>query len=108
MSPAKVRGILRKAHAQLGFPASGRFVRFLKTAGLSDGICSVGASVAEESPVRRKMIAPPPKPVVSMPRASSFNEAVRLDLAFIDGKPVMHAVCVHTRFTVAEALESMA
>ncbi len=51
-------------------------------------------------------IRPPPRPVVGLPTASTFNECVAMDLKFFEGKIILHLIDHVTRLSSASRVSS--
>ena len=47
-----------------------------------------------------------PRPIVTLPRASDFNESVAMDLKFFDSKIVLHIIDHFTRYSAACVIPS--
>ena len=48
------------------------------------------------------------RPVVRMPKEPHFNDSVAIDLVFVGGLVVFHAICLFTRFSAARLMPTKA
>lgn len=90
---------IQKLHRQFAHPTSAKLLSLMKTAGFEDsGLEKTIKEVSESCTTCIKFKRPEPRPVVSMPLASKFNEMVSLDLKVYDGVYFLVMVDVATRF----------
>ena len=82
----------------------------LKNAGLSDDDDSIIFKhiddIKAECAVCTKYKPTPPRPVVSFPLATSFNEVVAMDIKFYHGTALLHLIDTCTRFSATAVVKS--
>ena len=77
----KVEKVAIKLHKQFGHPSSQRLIQMIRNSGVKDSklenkICQI----SENCETCIKFKKAPPRPVVSIPMANTFNEAISMDL----------------------------
>ena len=48
----------------------------------------------------------PPKPIVSLPHATRFNQVIAMDIKVIEGKMILHLIDLCTRFSVCTVIKN--
>lgn len=104
-SPDLVRAAT-KLHTQYGHCAASRLIELLKVQGVTDGAVFSAIENAVAACEACRQTAPrPPRPLVTMPSARSFNDTVAVDLAEV--APLgrfLHIIDLGTRFAKAVAV----
>ena len=75
------KNIANKLHTQFAHPTSEKLIKLVRNAGISDKILEKEIAAISQTCIyclQYKRV--PPRPVVSMPMATSFNETVSMDL----------------------------
>ena len=71
------RNIANKLHRQFGHPTSDRLIKLIRNAGINDKLLEKEiVSISQQCIYCLQYKSAPPRPVVSMPLANSFNESV--------------------------------
>ena len=90
-----------KLHRQFGHPSAVKLVNLLKSSGSKDAkIVEAVHDVSNSCVSCCKFKRPPPRPVVSLPMASRFNDTVAMDLKSYDSVYFLVLVDLATRFFV--------
>ena len=102
-SDPKYKSKIVKLHKQFAHPDSDRLKGLLKNTGVSDDqvLLDCVDDVTSACAVCVKYKRTPPRPVVSFPLATCFNEVVAMDLKVICGKLVLHLIDHATRYSAA-------
>ena len=91
-----------KLHKQFAHPSSERLKQLIRNSGVCDsGIDKLVDDVSQSCDICKKFRRSPPRPVVSFPLATEFNETVAMDLKFINSRPVLHMIDHATRYSTA-------
>ena len=91
-----------KLHKQFAHPSSERLKRLIWNSGVRDpGIDKVVDDVTQKCDICKRFRRSPPRPIVTFPLASEFNETVAMDIKFINTRPVLHMIDHATRFSRA-------
>lgn len=95
--------VASKLHAQFGHPVAKRLVRLVKRAGREHDTELIEKihDVSKNCKICTEYKQPSPRPIVSLPHSSKFNETVALDLKFFRGKIILHMIDTLTRFSSA-------
>ena len=102
LSPAERRKVAMKWHKQFSHCEGTRLRRLLKTAGITDDtMLKTIEKIQNECKTCEKYGRKNPRPIVTLPRASDFNESVAMDLKFFDTKIVLHIIDHFTRYSRA-------
>ena len=95
--------VVEKLHKQFAHPTGRRLKALLKDAGVQDdNYDKYIDEISENCQVCKKYKKTPPRPCVSLPLATEFNEVVALDLK--EWKPgiyFLHMIDLATRFSLA-------
>ena len=96
---------LRKLHRQFGHPTKEKWQKFIANfKGWKEDYKGIIDKIYDKCKVCPQFRKSPPRPVVSMPVASNFNEVVTLDLKEYkvkDYRYILHMIDAYTRFTVS-------
>ena len=91
-----------KLHKQFAHPSSDRLKKLIRDSGVVDSdLGKMVDTVTLNCNVCKKYRRPPPRPIVSFPLATDFNEVVAMDIKFIDGVPILHLIDHATRYSMA-------
>ena len=91
-----------KLHRQFGHPTADKLVDLIEKSGCrDDNVRKAIEKVSSECETCLKFSKAAPRPVVSLPMASKFNETVSMDLKFYDGKIFLVLVDLATRYCAA-------
>ena len=94
-----------KLHRQFGHPTADKLVDLIEKSGCrDDNVRKAIEKVSSECETCLKFSKAAPRPVVSLPMASKFNETVSMDLKFYDGKIFLVLVDLATRYCAASLL----
>ena len=93
---------LLKLHKSMGHPTRDKLVEFLKDANswLEEYDQDLG-EIYERCDVCKQFARTPPKPVVSLPMASRFNQKVAMDLKSWDSRYILHMIDMWSRYTIS-------
>ena len=107
---AQKKKIVMKLHKQFGHPSAQKLRLLLTNAGLKDPeILDEVDSFSSKCEVCAKFRKTPSRPVVAMPIATDFNEAVAMDLKVWDfkhGVYILYLIDIATRYTKARVIYS--
>ena len=96
-----------KLHKQFGHPSAQKLVKLIKNSNFSSPQLEKKIEmVSETCEICARFKKPPPRPVVSVPLASKFNEAVSMDLKVWGTSYFLVIVDIATRFCVAELIRN--
>jgi transposase InsO family protein len=100
---AEKRKIVDKLHKQFAHPTEQRLKALIKDAGVRDEeYLTLIDEVSKNCQICKKYKRTPARPVVSLPLATEFNEAVAMDLKkWKDGVYLLHLIDMATRFSLA-------
>lgn len=91
-----------KLHRQFAHPPSEKLKSLMKDAGVwEDEMEDLLVSVANKCEMCKRYKKTPPRPIVSLPLANSFNDKVAIDLKKWQNLWILHMVDVWSRFTVS-------
>ena len=97
---------MEKLHKQFAHPTSDRLKALMKDAGIKESKCfELIDLVSENCQVCKRFKRTPARPVVSLPIATEFNEAVAMDHKV--WKPriyFLHLIDMATRFSLASVI----
>jgi hypothetical protein len=108
--PQKVANVisfsaLSNMHTQLGHASAEAMLRFLEGDILPAGVDSITRAdikrVISNCTICERFGSKPLRPRATIPSDVKFNESVYIDVFYIDGHPVLSAVCDGTRYTAA-------
>ena len=93
---------LIKLHRQFAHPSKKKLIALLKDAGVWRQTYDTEMSkIYDECQVCKVYTKTPPRPVVSLPMASKFNQIVSMDLKKWDKEHILHMIDMWSRFTVS-------
>jgi hypothetical protein len=96
---------LSNVHAQLGHASAKVMLRFLEGGILPAGFDSITRAdikrVISNCNIRERFGSKHLRPRAAIPSDVKFNESVYLDVFYMDGHPVLSALCAVTRYTAA-------
>ena len=96
-----------KLHRQFGHPSSSKLLSLIKNAGVVDKKLEEAViSYSDSCDTCRKFSRPSPRPVVSLPMATDFNETVAMDLKYYEGGYFLVLVDLATRFCAAASINN--
>ena len=101
------RNLAVKLHRQFAHPSCNKLLQLVRKAGIKDALLEKEIRIVSENCVfciRHKRV--PPRPIVCLPLASSFNEAVAMDLKAWEGHTFLVIVDVATRFCNATVVSN--
>ena len=91
-----------KWHKQFSHPYAERLCKLMKDAGITDQqMLKIVEEIQTECETCQKYGKKPPKPIVTLPRASNFNESVAMDLKNFGSKMVLYIIDHFTRYSAA-------
>ena len=91
-----------KLHKQFAHPSSDRLKQLIWNSGVKDPVIdNIIYDVSQKCDVCKRFRRAPPRPVVSFPLATEFNETVAMDIKFINTRPVLHLIDHATRYSRA-------
>ena len=94
-----------KLHRQFGHPSAQKLVKLIKNSNFSNPQLEKKIEmVSETCDICARFKKPPPRPVVCVPLASKFNEAVSMDLKVWGASYFLVIVDIATRFCVAKLI----
>jgi hypothetical protein len=108
--PQKVANVisysaLSNMHAQLGHASAEAMLRLLEGGILPAGVDSITRAdikrVISNCTICERFGSKPLRPRAAIQSDVKFNESVYIDVFYIDGHPVLSAVCAGTRYTAA-------
>ena len=98
---------LLKLHKQFAHPSSEKLRSLLKNADVWDSKYeSILQDIRDKCEICKRYSVTPPRPVVSMPMASEFNERVCIDLKKWQNKWILHIIDMWSRFSVSVLVDS--
>ena len=102
------KAIAHKLHCQFVHPPVEKLVKLISLAGLGDDSSLIRAlkEVSHDCKLCKEFRKAPPRPIVAMPLANSFNEVVAMDLKKFKGRWVLHLIDHLTRFSAASYVSS--
>lgn len=96
-----------KLHRQFAHPSADRLISLIKDAGIEDhDLYNEVRTFSERCQVCAKLGRTPPRPVVSLPMAKSFNDVVAMDLKCWGGKYFLVMVDLFTRFCSSSVIDN--
>ena len=105
MGGKTVKQTALKLHRQFGHPSSERLIKMLQNAGVKNMKLEKSIhDVRDNCDVCIKFSKAPPKPIVSIPLADSFNEVLAMDLKVFGNKYFLVMVDVHTKYCAASVI----
>ena len=94
-----------KLHRQFAHPSSEKLCKLVRDAGRKDKrLLEAIENVTENCDTCRRFRKVRPRPVVSMPMASKFNETLAMDLKVLRGKVLLVMVDMCTRYCAAKVI----
>ena len=107
LSQAEQKKVAMKWHKQFSHCDGDRLGKLLTSAGIDDvEMLRVVHEIQDICETCQKYGRKKPKPIVTLPRATDFNESVAMDLKFFDRKIVIHIIDHFTRYSVASVISS--
>jgi hypothetical protein len=92
---------LSSMHTQLGHASAEAMLRFLEGRILPAGVDSITRAdikrATRNCTICKRFESKPLRPKAAIPSDVKFNESVYIDVFYIDGQPVLSAVCAGTR-----------
>ena len=102
IKPEEILPTVKSLHKKFIHPPAEKLKKLIKESGIDDKtIMSAVDQISNECSTCKIFKATPPRPSVSFPLASVFNEVVALDLKFIDQQIILHMIDHATRFSQA-------
>ena len=99
--------IANKLHRQFGHPTCEKLIKLIRNAGVNDKKLEKEIiNISKECLYCMQYKRAPPRPVVSMPLASSFNESVSMDLKMWNKYTFLVIVDMATRFCTATVVNN--
>jgi hypothetical protein len=96
---------LSNMHTKLGHASAEAMLRFLKGSILPAGVVSITRTdikrVISNCTICERFGSKSLRPRAAISSDVKFNESVYIDVFYIDGHPVLSAVCAGTRYTAA-------
>ena len=91
-----------KLHRQFAHPAAKKLKALMNDAGIwQDEYDTILEKIHSECQLCKKYAPTPPRPAVSLPMASEFNEMVSMDLKKWNSKYILHLIDMWSRRTVS-------
>ena len=107
LSASEKNKVAVKVHKQFCHCSGKRLRKLFEDAGIKDKeMLSMLEQVRDNCKLCEKYGSTPPKPIVTMPIATSFNESVAMDLKEINSKYILHLIDHLTRFSAACVVSS--
>lgn len=106
---SNMKSIARQLHVQLGHPSAHRLIKFVRNAGEDNkDLIQAIEDVASNCDICKRYKKTAPRPVVTFPLASVFNETVAMDLKIYKNNSVyfLHVIDHATRFSAAGVIKS--
>ena len=105
LKPEEILPTVRSLHKKFIHPPAEKLKKLIKESGIDDkGILSAVDQISNECDTCKIFKSSPPRPSVSFPLASVFNEVVALDLKFIDQEIILHMIDHATRYSQAAVI----
>ena len=99
--------VAMKWHKQFSHPRGDKLKTLIKNAGITDkDMLEMVYETWAKCKTCNRYGRQPPKPIVTLPRATDFNESVAIDLKFINSKPIMHIIDHFSRYSAACVIPS--
>ena len=96
----ELRKTLQKLHAQFGHPSEKKLTYLLKNANMWSEDCNLELTKIQNGcQICKQFSKTPARPVVALPLAEKFNEAVCMDLKQWRGLWILHMVDMYSRYT---------
>ena len=104
-TPDGIRQKVLKLHKQFAHPYPNRLKKLVKDSGIDDeNINKVIDEISNNCETCQKFRVTPPKPSVTFPLASKFNETVAMDLKEMQNKYILHLIDHATRYAAAAVI----
>ena len=88
-------------------PPQEKLLKLLKLAGAdSEDLCSEIRRVSKSCQICQEYLKPPPRPVVGLPMATTFNECVAMDLKWFGNVHLLHLIDHATRLSACAVIRS--
>lgn len=98
--------VILKLHRQFAHPPEKRLIAFMKDAGAwKEDYRSLVSSIQSSCDLCKMYMKTLPRPVVSMPMATKFNEKVAMDLKQWGNRWILHMIDMWSRLTVSVFLD---
>ena len=102
LKPEEILPTVKSLHKKFIHPPADKLKKLIKESGIDDkDILSAVDKISKDCETCKIFKATPPRPSVSFPLASVFNEVVALDLKFVDQEIILHMIDHATRFSQA-------
>ena len=100
--------IAKKLHRQFAHCSKEKLIRLIELSKYEndEDLKNEIKKVSENCNVCKIYRKAPPKPIVSLPLATRFNELIAMDIKFIEDKMVLHLIDLCTRFSVGTVIKS--
>lgn len=106
---ADVKAVARKLHQQFSHPRVDRLIKFAQKAGVEDeSLIEAFKEVDEHCDTCKRYKRKNPRPVVSLPLSSDFNDTIAMDLKIFKNNDIylMHVIDHLTRFSAGSVIRS--
>ena len=95
-----------KLHRVLAHASAEKICKLIKESGSEDKDLSKEIKkVVDNCEICKKIRKAPPRPKVSLPLSSNFNECIAMDLKFMEGNIVLHMIDTFTRYSSGVSLK---
>ena len=102
LSDNEKKNVVMKWHKQFSHCDGDRLSKLLISAGINDKeMLELVQKIQDKCRICQRYGRKPPKPIVTLPRATEFNGSVAMDLKFFDTKIVLHMIDHFTRYSSA-------
>ena len=99
------RDIALKLHRSFAHPSKEKLLKLITTAGKewseNENLAKEIKEVTENCEICKKYKKPPPRPCVSLPMASQFQESIAMDLKQYDSRQIIHIIDLCTHLSAA-------
>ena len=96
-----------KLHRQFAHPPQEKLLKLLRLAGKDDSdLRSEIVKVSKTCRICQEYRRPPPRPVVGLPMATTFNECVAMDLKWFNNVHLLHLIDHATRLSACAVIRS--
>lgn len=106
---ADVKTVAKKLHQQFSHPVADRLIKLVKNAGVENAdLIEAIKDVGSHCDTCKRYKKSNPRPVVSLPLASEFNDTIAMDLKTYRNNEIyfMHVIDHATRFSAASVIRS--
>lgn len=103
--PKSDRDIALKLHRSFAHPSKEKLLKLITSAGKewseNENLLKEIKEVTENCEICKKYKKPPPRPCVSLPMSSQFQESIAMDLKQYEGRQILHIIDLCTRLSAA-------